>query len=94
MAHKVDAVVRERGDPDCESERNNQTEKEIGVSRDGWRAEKDDRKTNREEIQFQTSQFNQDYSSPGSNNGRNALKTHKNITKIISCTPKVRIDSR
>lgn len=74
---RKDAIVRERGDPDGESERNSQTEKEIGVSRDGRRAEKDDQKTNREEIQFQTSQFNQAYSSPGSNNGRNALKTHK-----------------
>lgn len=67
----------------------NQTKKEIGVSRDEWRAEK----TNREEIQFQTSQFNQHYSSPGSNNCRNALKAHQNITKIILCTPKIRSDS-
>lgn len=34
-------------------------------------------KTNREEIQFQTLQFNQHYSSPGSSKCGNALKTRK-----------------
>lgn len=57
-----------------------------------WKAEKEDEETNSEEIQFQTLQFNQHYSSPGSSNCKKALKTHKNITKIILRTPKVRID--
>lgn len=39
------------------------------------------------EIQFQTLQFNQHYSSPGSSKRENALKTYKNVIKITLLSP-------